>query len=345
MKKKLITGILVLAMMSGLAACAVAPAPAAAPAAAPAGEAAAQESAAAPAEEAAAPAEASSIDPESPVTIHFGSNDPLLQDVYQEIFDDYHELHPNITVEINVMPNASSELYSALSAKFASNDAPDIFTYWWDSNINTFARNGFVLDITDTGIRDKITEIKKPYNVYDGKDYAYPISYSMWGLIMNTQICEDAGITETPTLFTEFMEDMQKIRDNGLEYPFIIPAKDGSGATGPVFCYLHQIVSGQNPDYYYEVLKGEKKWNGPEWKGLLDVYGQMMEYAPPDSLGLDPDNAKTRFARGEGAFIVQSPSVVVELEGMNPDLVGKLKYIPFPLYENEEDYKIGRAHV
>lgn len=278
-------------------------------------------------------------DSEEEIVLTFGTGNSETVDVYQEIFDNYHAEHPNVTVEVSVLPSSSADFYSALSAKMTAGDAPDIFTYWWDTNINNFARNGLILDITDTGIRDTMREIKKPYNQYEGRDYAYPTQFSMWGLIYNTELGEAAGVTETPKTFDEFLDDMQKIRDSGIEYPFIIPAKDGSGATGPVFCYLHQIVSGDNPDFYYQILLGEKSWDGPEWRGLLDTYAQIIEYANPDSLGLDPDNALTRFARGEGAFLVQSPSTVKTLQEMNPDLAGKLKYIPFPLYDNEEDYE------
>lgn len=37
--------------------------------------------------------------------------------------------------------------------------------------------------------------------------------------------------------------------------------------------------------------------------------------------------------------MVSGPSTIKKLEEMNPELEGKLKYIPFPLYDSEDEYK------
>lgn len=250
----------------------------------------------------------------------------------------YTEEHPNITLEVTVLPGGVAGFNSAMASKLAANDAPDIFQYQWGSQITAYAKGGHLMDLTDSGIRETLREIKKPMNVYQGKDYAYPVYQSLWGLMYNSRLGEEVGVTEIPKTLDQFTELMDKMRENGIEYPFIVPGKDGSGATGFVFCYLHQIVSGQNPDFYYQCVTGEKSWDGEEWRNLFEVYDRLLNYTSPDVLGLDVDNALTRFAREEGAFMVSGPSTIKQLEEMNPELEGNLLYIPFPLYENEEDY-------
>lgn len=273
------------------------------------------------------------------ITLKFATGASECVTALNTIFSNYNSEHPNVTVEVTVLPGGVAGFNSAMASKLAAGDAPDLFQYQWGSQINTYAKGGNLLDISDIGIRDTIQEIKKPMNVYNGKDYAYPVEFSLWGLMYNTEIAEKAGITETPETFDEFLADMDKMKANGLEYPFIVPAKDGSGATGFVFCYLHQIVSGENPDFYYQCCTGDKSWDGDEWRALFETYDKILAYANPDSLGLDVDNALTRFAREEGAFMVSGPSTIKKLEEMNPELEGKLKYIPFPLYDSEDEYK------
>ncbi len=246
--------------------------------------------------------------------------------------------YPNVTMEVTVLPGGVAGFNSAMATKFAAGDAPDIFQYQWGSQITAYAKGGHLMDLTNIGVKEKLREIKKPVNVYEGKEYAYPVAQSLWGLMYNSKLGEEAGVTEIPKTLDQFAAAMDKIKAKGVEYPFIVPAKDGSGATGFVFCYLHQIVSGQNPDFYYQCLKGEKAWDGDEWKRLFEVYDKLLKYSNPDRLGLDVDNALTRFARGDGAFMVSAPSTIKRLEEMNPDLKGKLLYIPFPLYDKEEDY-------
>lgn len=273
------------------------------------------------------------------ITLKFATGASECVSALNTIFAKYNEEHPNVTVEVTVLPGGVAGFNSAMASKLAAGDAPDLFQYQWGTQINAYAKGGNLMDLTDTGIRDIVQDIKKPMNVYEGKDYAYPVEFTLWGLMYNTEIAENAGVTETPKTFDEFISTMDKMQANGIDYPFIVPAKDGSGATGFVFCYLHQIVSGENPDFYYQCCTGEKGWDGEEWKSLFETYSEILEYANPDSLGLDVDNALTRFARGEGAFMVSGPSTIKQLEEMNPDLEGKLKYIPFPLYDNESEYK------
>lgn len=276
---------------------------------------------------------------DGPITLKFATGSSECVTALNTVFSKYNEEHPNVTVEVTVLPGGVAGFNSAMASKLAAGDAPDLFQYQWGTQINAYAKGGNLMDLTDTGIRDVVQDIKKPMNVYDGKDYAYPVEFSLWGLMYNTELAENAGVNETPKTFDEFIGAMDKIRDSGVEYPFIVPAKDGSGATGFVFCYLHQIVSGENPEFYYQCCTGDKGWDGEEWRSLFDTYAEILNYANPDSLGLDVDNALTRFARQEGAFMVSGPSTIKKLEEMNPELEGKLKYIPFPLYANESEYK------
>lgn len=272
------------------------------------------------------------------VTLRMATGGPEMLPAINEIVAAYSEEHPNVTMETTVLPGGVSGFNSAMASKLAASDAPDLFQYQWGSQITAYAKGGHLMDLTDSGIRETLREIKKPTNVYEGKDYAYPLYQSLWGLIYNSKLGEEAGVTEIPKTLDQFTAAMDKMQEHGIEYPFIVPAKDGSGATGFVFCYLHQVVSAKNPDFYYQCVTGEKSWNGDEWRELFEVYDRLLDYSSPDLLGLDPDNAMARFAREEGVFYVQSPSVVKTLEEMNPELEGNLMYIPFPLYEKEEDY-------
>ncbi len=278
-------------------------------------------------------------DPDEKITLKFATGSSEIVPALNEIFTNYNAEHPNVTIEVTVLPGGVAGFNSAMGSKLAAGDAPDIFEYQWGSQINAYAKGGNLLDLTDIGVKETIQDIKKPVNVYNGREYAYPVSFMFWGLMYNTEIAEQAGVTEIPKTLDEFFAAMDKMKANGLEYPFIVPAKDGSGATGYVFCYLHQIVSGKNPDFYYQCCTGEKSWNGEEWRSLFEVYDRLLDYANPDSLGLDPDNALTRFAREEGALMVSGAGTIKRLEEMNPDLAGKLKYIPFPLYDTEDEYK------
>lgn len=285
-----------------------------------------------------APPASTTVDPKKPIVLRLATGNTDSIKVMNDIAATYAKDNPTVSLEITVIPGGVAGFNAAMASKFAANDAPDLFQYQWGTQITAYARAGQVMDLTKIGVKELLKDIKKPVNTFEGKDYAYPLVQGLWGLMYNSEIGKKAGVTDIPKTLAQFTAAMDKIKAGGQQYPFIVPAKDGSGATGFVFCYLHQVVSGQNPDFYYEILKGTKSWSGPEWKGLFDTYKTLLTYASPDSLGLDPDNALARFARGEGTFLVTGPSTVKRIEGMNPALVGKILYIPFPLYKTEAEY-------
>ena len=275
---------------------------------------------------------------DGPITLRYATGQTEAMKVLNDIAVQINEIYPNVTMEITILPGGVAGYNAAMASKLAANDAPDIFTYQWGTQITAYARGGHLMDVTDIGVRELVKPFDVPSHVFKGREYAYPLVQSIWGLIYNTELAESMGVTGIPKTIDQFVSDMDTIREGGVQYPLIVPAKDGSGATGFIFCYFPQIVVSSNADYYYEVLTGDKTFNGPEWRGMFELYGKYLDYASPDSLGLDPDNAYTRFARGEGVYIQAGAAVINRIVDMNPDLDGKLLYIPYPVYETEEQY-------
>ncbi len=273
------------------------------------------------------------------VVLSLATSDATGYKVLNDIAAQYQKDHPNVSLEITVLPGGVAGFNTAMASKFVANDAPDLFIYQWGSQITEYARGGHLMDLTDIGIKDSLKPINRAYNQYNRKIYAYPLIQQLWGVMYNSSIGEKAGITELPKTMAEFTADMDKIKAKGQKYPFIVPAKDGSGACGFIWCYEHQIISGKNPAWYYQVVTGKKSWNCPEWKRMLSIYSNLLKnYSSPDYLGLDVDGANQRFASGQGAFYVASPSVVSTILTLNPSLKGKILYIPFPVYTRASDY-------
>lgn len=246
--------------------------------------------------------------------------------------------YPNLELEVIVVPGVA-EFNTALAAKFSAGDAPDLFIYQWGTNTQLYARSGHLLPLDDVELEGQIADIKLPYHIYEGSTYALPTAIGMFGLHYNYNLAKEYGVDRIPKTYEQWLEDMETMRKNGLESPYIVPAKDGSGAAGYVFGYVNQVISYQNPDFYAQCITGEKDWGGEEWRGLLDSYEKVLAYANPDMLGLDPDNAIQRFCKGEGVYLCSGGGVsVARIRAVNPDPGFEFMYLPFPLFENEEDF-------
>ena len=235
-----------------------------------------------------------------------------------ELADDYAVDHPGFNLEVTTVTGVA-EYYAAISAKIASGDIPDFWSYQWSTQIQAYAKAGYLMPLTDLGIEERIAPIYRPVHVYDGETYAYPVVQTFWGMFWNENLAAQYGVTELPKCMDEWVDAMETMRQNGLEYPYLVAGKDGSGATAFIFSYLHETVSGLNPDFYYQTLTGEKGWNSPEIAEMLTQYARVLEYAPEDTLGMDIEEMKRRFAREEAVCFINGSGIIQSIRELNPD--------------------------
>ena len=269
------------------------------------------------------------------VTLRLFSMSPEFANGIVELADDFAQDHPGFKVEATTVSGVA-EYYAALAAKLAAGDIPDLLSYQWSTQIQMYAKAGYLQPLSDLGIEDKIAKIKKPVNVYKGESYAYPGVQTFWGMFWNSNLAAEYGVTELPKDMDEWVASMETMRQNGLEYPYLVAGKDGSGATAFIFSYLHETVAGINPDFYYQMLLGEKAWNSPEIKEMLTQYARMLEYAPKDTLGMDIEEMKRRFAREEAVCLINGSGMIASLREMNPDFDFILA--PAPCVLDSADY-------
>ncbi|WP_274653356.1 ABC transporter substrate-binding protein [Paenibacillus humicola] len=269
-------------------------------------------------------------------TLKLFTNSPEMVDTLNAYTKEFERKMPGYTVEVTAIPGV--EAYNtAMTAKLAAGDPPDIFIYQWGTQIQLYAKGGHLLDLSGKGFEDKLKPIHKKLNVYQWKTYALPIQQTVWGMYFNADLAKKYGVNEMPKTFSEFLAACETLKKNGLETPIVIPAKDASGANAFNFGYLHLVISGQNPDFYKETVEGTKHWNGPEMRGLFDAYGKVLKYANKDLLGLDPDGARRRYANEEAVFYMAGTPDSVAIRQLNPNI--NFIIAPYPLLENESDYK------
>lgn len=252
------------------------------------------------------------------VTLRLFSMSPEFANGITELADDFSQDHPGFKVETTVVSGVA-EYHAALAAKLAAGDIPDLMSYQWSTQIQLYAKGGYLQPLTDLGIESSIATIKKPVNKYKGETYAYPGVQAFWGMFWNADLAAKYGVTELPKCMDEWVAALETMRKNGLEFPYLVAGKDGSGATAFIFAYLHETVAGLNPNFYAQTLSGEKGWNSPEIKEMLEQYARVLEYTPKDTLGMDVEEMKRRFAREEAVCLINGSGMIASLREMNPD--------------------------
>jgi raffinose/stachyose/melibiose transport system substrate-binding protein len=176
---------------------------------------------------------------------HISTKDPALSD-WQKMADDYMAAHPNVTVEITVLENEAFK--TKLTTVMQSGDPPDIFQSWGGGTFNQQVEAGLLKDITadldaDPGWRDSFAPGALGVYSYQGKNYGVPWDMGMVGFWYNKALFEQAGIAAPPTTWTEFLDDVKKLKDAG-----ITPISIGEGDKWPgmhFWNYLATRICGQ----------------------------------------------------------------------------------------------------
>ena len=202
----------------------------------------------APAQPAATEAPTATEAPAEKVTVtwwHITTKDPGLSD-WQKMADDYMAAHPNVVIEITVLENEAFK--TKLTTVMQSGEVPDIFQSWGGGTFNAQVEAGLLKDITadlaaDSAWRDSFAPGALGVYSYQGKNYGVPWDMGMVGFWYNKALFEQAGIAAPPATWTEFLEDVQKLKTAG-----ITPISIGEGDKWPgmhFWNYLATRICGQ----------------------------------------------------------------------------------------------------
>ncbi len=162
-----------------------------------------------------------------PVTInwwHIANTDPL-KTVWKQAADDYMKAHPNVTIKITVLENEAFK--AKLTTNMQAGNPPDIFQSWGGGTLKEQADASLVQDITkptSSWIDTLNPAAVGLYKVGD-KQYGVPYNLGMVGVWYNKALFKKAGIDAPPATWSEFLGDVQKLKDAGIT-PIAVGEKD-----------------------------------------------------------------------------------------------------------------------
>ena len=163
---------------------------------------------------------------------------------WQEMADAFMADHPNVTIEITILENEAFK--SKLPTVMQSGDPPDLFQSWGGGTMNEYAKAGLLMDITDDMAGEWADSFGAgPLGVYafEGKQYGAPWDMGMVGFWYNKDLFAQTGIDAPPATWSEFLDDVQKLKDAG-----ITPIALGEGEKWPghfYWVYLATRIGGK----------------------------------------------------------------------------------------------------
>jgi raffinose/stachyose/melibiose transport system substrate-binding protein len=236
--------------------------PSAADSAAPASEAAPTE---------AAPTEAAA----EPVTVEFYDlhiNEPG-RSLLQSIIDEFEAANPGVTIEWTNLENEA--LKTKIATEMQAGNPPDLFQSWGGGVLAQQVEAGMARPIDDDIADWKDTMNPGAMSIYqvDGVQYGIPYNFGLVGFWYNKDLFAEAGISEPATTWSQFLTDVQKLKDAG-----ITPISVGAGDKWPAMFYWAYLALRAGGQAALEEAVATGDWSGPafitagnELKKLIDV--------------------------------------------------------------------------
>ncbi|NUT34604.1 MAG: extracellular solute-binding protein [Hamadaea sp.] len=181
----------------------------------------------------------------NPVTLNWWHNANQagpLQTYWQKVADDFHTLHPTVTIKVTAIETNDLQR-NRLPAALLSSSPPDIFQAWGGGEMVEQVKADYLKDIT----ADTKTEVgtigaaAKIWSV-DGKQYGLPFSFGIEGFWYNKDLFTKAGISAPPTTMDELNAAVTKLKAAN-----VTPIAVGAGDKWPAAHWWYNLAVRECP--------------------------------------------------------------------------------------------------
>lgn len=216
------------------------------------------------------------------------------------LVEDFMKEYPNITIDLEFL----ADYESTIGIRFTGGEAPDLC----ELGFSLFPKENwaeYLMPQDDSPLKGNVA-CGDMYAI-DGVYYGYPEDVTYNGFMYNKVLWKDAGIESVPTTMEELIDDLQKLKDSGVEIPLTSMYKTG-WAVGLWFgsyvsshfeggCVQNFMAANDDPFSDPAVANTLNGFRTMYQKGLLD----------PDLMSSDWDLQAADFAAGNiGTYLIGS---------------------------------------
>lgn len=245
-----------------------------------------------------------------------------------ELKVEFEKEYPNIKLDIQTV-GGGADYAAALKTKFASGDAPDIFSNGGYAEMELWGDK--LEDLSDQPwVKDLIPLAAEPMTK-DGKTYGMPMNLEGIGYVYNKDLFEKAGITETPKTITELEEAAKKLQAIDV-IPFGNAYQEwwllGIQGISVAFAQqdnVNEFINGLNAGT--SSIVGNEKFK--DWANLLNL---TVKYGQKNPLTTDANTHLAMFANGETAMMQEGNWAQTLVDGITPDM--NIGMFPMPINDD-----------
>lgn len=225
--------------------------------------------------------------------------------------------YPNITVQNEYIGDLGTYI-EKLQALLMSKSAPDIYLCIAE-NRRFLTAGGYVVDLTDTPVNDLVSDAAKKQVEYQGRLYAACTGGSIGGLLVNLDLCKQAGISGAPATWSELVEDLKKLQAIGC-----IPLADRTDDAAVALMTAMYGAEYMDTDATWmdQIAAGEKT-HAEYWQPIFERYqkdivanGLMTQ----EIMGVSSEKMVSNFALGKVGMMVGASWNFPSIAAMDPEL-------------------------
>ena len=259
----------------------------------------------------------------------------IVDTTFQDYIKKFNESYPNITIEYEAVTDYAEDI----KLRLTTDDWGDICGI--PTNLQKNELEDEFISYGDKKTLDENYVLLNNF-AYSGNVYGIPSTGNAQGIVYNKKVFEEAGVTELPKTPTEFIEALQKIKDNTDAIPLYTNFAAG-WTMGAWDAYIGGCATG-DPDFMnYGMVHGENPFadNGDE-TGPFAVYNILYQAVSQELVEDDPtttdwEGCKGMINNGEIGCMVLGSWAVVQMQeaGDNADDIG---YMTFPITVDGKQY-------
>jgi len=246
--------------------------------------------------------------------------------------EDYMAENPDIRIEAEVLKDYDMTLVT----RFASGDAPDIFSIKSYTDIQDWSER--LADLSGEPWMAHVSPSAVPGMTGDGRKLGFPMSFEGYGFIYNKELFEQAGVEGVPETLTELREVNEKLKAAGI--------RSYSEA------YREWWILGQhlfNLPFAYEqepvaMIGGMNEGTAKiadlsHMEGFFDVLDMTLDYGKgAESIGISYDEQVSEFASGKSAMMQQGVWTIESIRKITPGI--QLGMFAIPLSDDPSETRL-----
>lgn len=166
-------------------------------------------------------------EPGGAVTIdwwHIQNQEPMLG-IWKSMAAEYQKQHTNVTIKITSLENEAFK--ARLTTVTQAGTPPDLFQTWGGGVLKQQTEAGLTRDLTDdvADVADTFQPTAlQPFQI-DDRTYGIPFDAGMVGFWYNKKLFTQAGVTQPPGTWAEFLDAVRKLQAAGIT-PIALGGKD-----------------------------------------------------------------------------------------------------------------------